>query len=51
MAAAFIMMGLGALNATQIMPDVIMDVFTVSPRRLENALKRILMTMYREKES
>ena len=51
MAAAFIMMGLGALNATQIMPDVIMDVFEVSPRRLENALKRILITMHREKES
>ena len=50
-AAAFIMMGLGALNATQIMPDVIMDVFDVSPRRLENALRRVLMTMHKEKES
>ena len=51
MAAAFIMMGLGALNAAQIMPEVLMDIFDVSPRRLENALKRVLLTMHKEKES
>ncbi|MBQ1631454.1 MAG: hypothetical protein II049_01375 [Clostridia bacterium] len=50
MAAAFIVMGLGALNATSIEPDVILDVFDVSARRLENALKRILMTMQKAGE-
>ena len=51
LAAAFIVMGLGALNVSTVKPDVILDVFDVSERRLENALKRILMTMHREKES
>ena len=51
LAAAFIVMGLGALNATSVNPDVIMSMFDVSARRLENALKRILMTMHKEKES
>lgn len=51
MAGAFIVMGLGALNATSIEPDVILDVFELSARRLENALKRILMTMQKDKES
>lgn len=50
LAAAFVMMGLGALNASTVDPQVIMDVFDVSPRRLENALKRVLITMHREKE-
>ena len=51
MAGAFIVMGLGALNAASIEPDVILDVFELSARRLENALKRILMTMQKDKES
>ena len=51
LAATFIMMGLGALNVSAIKPDVVMDVFDVSPRRLENALKRVLMTMHKESES
>ncbi len=51
LAAAFIMMGLGALQTTSIGPDVLLDVFDVSARRLENALKRVLTTMQREKES
>lgn len=50
-AAAFVLMGLGALNDTSIKPDVLLDVFQVSERRLENAMKRIFMTMQREKES
>lgn len=51
MAGAFIVMGLGALNAASIGPDVVMDVFGITARRLENALKRILMTMQKQKES
>ena len=51
MAAAFLLMGLGALSDASIKPDVLMDVFGVSPRRLENALKRILSTMQKTKES
>ncbi len=51
MSAAFILMGLGALNDSSIKPDVIADVFEVSSRRLENALKRILTTLHKEKES
>ncbi len=50
-AAAFLMMGLGALNESSIQPDVLMDVFEVSERRLTNALKRIFLTMQRMKES
>ena len=34
----------------QIKPDVLMNLFDVSERRLENALKRIFMTMHKEKE-
>lgn len=51
MAAAFLLMGLGALSDASIKPDALMDVFGVSPRRLENALKRILSTMQKTKES
>ena len=51
MAAAFLLMGLGALSDASIKPDVLMDVFGVSPRRLENSLKRILSTMQKTKES
>ncbi|MBQ1821088.1 MAG: hypothetical protein II117_05730 [Clostridia bacterium] len=51
MAAAFTLMGLGALSDTTIKPDVLLEVFQVSERRLENAMKRIFMTMQREKES
>lgn len=50
-AAAFILMGLGALNDLSIKPDVIMDLYHVSERRMENALRRILSTMHKEKES
>lgn len=50
-ASAFILMGLGAINDTSIKPDVIMDLYDVSERRMENALRRILSTMHREKES
>ena len=49
-AAAFLLMGLGALNDVSIKPDVLMNLFDVSERRLENALKRIFMTMHKEKE-
>lgn len=45
LAAAFVMMGLGAMNDASIKPDVLMDVFDVTSRRLENALKRIFITM------
>ena len=38
------------MNDTSIPPDVIMDVFCVSERRLGNALKRIFLTMQRAKE-
>ena len=51
LAAAFIMMGLGALNVSSVKPEVILDVFKVSARRFENALKRVLMTMHKDKES
>ena len=51
MAAAFTLMGLGALSDTSIKPDVLLEVFRVSERRLENAMKRIFITMQREKES
>ena len=50
LAAAFILMGLGALSDTEIKPDIIMEVFHVSARRMENALKRVLSTMQRAKE-
>ena len=50
-AAAFIVMGLGALNDNSLKPEAVLDVFAVTPRRLENALKRILMTMQRERDT
>lgn len=50
MAAAFILMGYGALNDPNIKPDVLMKHFDVTDRRLENALKRIFMTIQKEKE-
>lgn len=50
-AAAFVLMGLGALNETSIKPDVIMDLYDVSERRLSNALRKIFMTMHSEKET
>ncbi len=50
-AAAFVLMGLGALNDTSVKPDVLMDLYNVSDRRMENALRRILSTMQKEKES
>ena len=51
MAAAFLLMGFGALNDSSVKPELLMDVFEVSPRRLENSLKRILSTMQRAKEN
>lgn len=49
-AAAFLMMGLGALNDSSISPELFMDVFCVSERRLANALKKVFLTMQRMKE-
>ncbi len=49
-AAAFVMMGLGALNDNTIKPEVLLDAFHVSERRLENAMKRIFITMQKRKE-
>ena len=51
LAAAFILMGLGALNDTSITPEAISNTLNVSPRRLENALKRIFTTLHRDKEN
>ena len=51
LAAAFVLMGLGSMNEVSIKPDVLMDVFDVTPRRLENALKRIFVTMQKDKET
>ncbi len=48
--AAFIMMGLGAVNDVSIKPDILMELFDVTPRRLENALKRIFTAMQRDRE-
>ena len=50
MAAAFILMGLGAMNDATIKPEVLLEVFDVSPRRLENSLKKILSTMQKMRE-
>ncbi len=50
MAAAFVLMGLGAMNTNSISPDTICETFDVSVRRLENALKRILMRLHKETE-
>ena len=50
MAAAFLLMGLGALNDTSITPEIICNSMGVSERRLENALKRIFTSLHRENE-
>lgn len=50
MAAAFLLMGLGALNDTSITPEIICNSMGVSERRLENALKRIFMSLHRDGE-
>ena len=50
MAAAFILMGLGAMNTNVITPETVCDTLDVSARRLENALKRILMRLHKEAE-
>ena len=50
-AAAFILMGLGSMNDVSVKPDVLMNVFGVTERRLENALKKIFITMQNAKES
>lgn len=50
MAAAFVLMGVGALNATTIAPEVICATYDVSARRLENAIKRILTRLSRKTE-
>lgn len=49
-AAAFILMGLGSMNDISIKPDVLMSLFDVTERRLENALKRIFMKIQNAKE-
>lgn len=51
MAAAFVLMGLGAINDTTVSPEAICNALDVSPRRLENALKRIFVALHREKEN
>ena len=51
MAAAFILMGLGAIHHPTIKPDDVMRVYDVSERRLENALNRILTALNAERES
>ena len=51
MAAAFVLMGLGALNDTSISPEIICNALGVSERRLENALKRIFTSLHQEKEN
>ena len=48
LAAAFVMMGLGAMNNTSISPETICGVLNVSERRLENALKRVLIALHKE---
>ena len=50
LAAAFILMGLGALNATHITPDIVCSTFDVSERRLGNALKRVFMSLHKQDE-
>ena len=51
MAAAFVLMGLSAVNNSAIKPGDIIQVFDVSERRLENALKKILTALHSDKES
>ena len=48
LAAAFVMMGLGAMNDTSIPPETICNVLNVSERRLANALKRVLIALHNE---
>ena len=48
-AAACILMGYGALNDTSVKPEMLLEIYDVSPRRMENALKRILATMEKER--
>ncbi len=50
LAAAFILMGLGALNAVHITPEIVCNTYEVSERRLGNALKRVFMTLHKETE-
>lgn len=50
LAAAFIMMGLGALNASHITPEMICNTYGVSERRLGNAVKRVLMSLHKQEE-
>ena len=51
LAAAFILMGIGALNDAQITPEAICSALNVSARRLENALKRVFMSLHQDKEN
>ena len=50
LAAAFVLMGLGALNATHIPPEVVCNTYDVSERRLGNALKRVFMSLHKQEE-
>ena len=50
LAAAFVMMGLGAMHETSISPEMICNVLNVSERRLENALKRVLLSLHQNLE-
>ena len=43
-------MGLGALNAVHITPEIVCNTYEVSERRLGNALKRVFMTLHKETE-
>lgn len=47
MAAAFVLMGLGALGATHIPPEAVCDIYDVSERRLGNALKKIFTALHK----
>ncbi len=50
MAAAFVLMGLGALNATNVPPEIVCATYHVSERRLGNALKRIFGALHKQDE-
>ena len=50
MAAAFLLMGFGALNNPSVKPEILMNVFDVTDRRLENALRKIFTTIQSVKE-
>ncbi len=45
MAAAFVMMGLGALNEESVTPEAICETYGVTRRRLENALQKIFKNL------